>query len=223
MTITLQIRKLVEAFRKEVIDNECPKGKCFTTCYPLSIHLDNNGFPNSIVQGHFDIITQGHYWLKLNDYDIIIDPTITQFESESNEPVVFVDKATKKYYPTPNITSRNFTESVSAWKAPFHVETRAKLPEGLISEDFNKRTVLLIILKAATLLHIEIENLKLKNKPVSKKSNFYFDNINEILVAWENIGLIKNLEQDLPKEFKTVWANAKKLLWTLDYIDSTIY
>jgi hypothetical protein len=45
----MQVHNLADIFSTTILADECQKGMCFATCYPLSIHLENNDIKTSIV------------------------------------------------------------------------------------------------------------------------------------------------------------------------------
>lgn len=63
----MEIKKAVENFAKNALLGFCQRGKCFTTCYPLSVYLENLGVENSMMMGHYKIKDNIHYWLILAD------------------------------------------------------------------------------------------------------------------------------------------------------------
>ena len=79
----LNIKKRAIEFTCNTLGSECPNQKCYLISYPLSIHLANNGFLNSVKAGTVNkgkTEARPHYWINL-DYknEFIIDTTARQF------------------------------------------------------------------------------------------------------------------------------------------------
>src|ERR1700733_6734710 len=170
----LRIRKIAEKFSTIILNGEPEIHKCFTTCYPLSIHLENRDIPNSILIGQYK--GQEHYWLFVNDCELIVDPTIRQFETYAPSPV-FVGKNSGNYTPQ----DKRLDEAIKSWKQPFidNPTDQSTLPQEC------KKVFLGIILKAATMLYVEIKQMPFLNlsPKLLKIHKVYFDLIHEFSVA----------------------------------------
>jgi hypothetical protein len=178
-----KINNLSETFKNYIHLDQIAQGFCFTVCYHLQFHLNVNGFNSSIVAGHYD--SEGHYWLKLDDYnEIIVDPTITQFENYKEIDKTYIGKSDKhKAY---DFQCEIILGARNIWK------------EKIIKESLNNNLHLLIInLKAAT----KIINENGAKIPKIKEYSAYYDDIKQILTELENKIHIDKLTSTLPKSF----------------------
>lgn len=166
-----KILVLAERFTKETLGKKDPKDKCFSISYPLSIHLENNGFKNLITQGFFN--DTPHYWLTIeNDRNLIIDPTIKQFHKEG--PPVFIGYKSNKYcYIADENTLTDWIDDVyKRWIEPFDKpDESSKIDVDIFLE---------INIKAAILIYNELEEMKIDINN-SEKCKIYFNGIFEIL------------------------------------------
>ncbi len=74
----IKIKRLSESFTKFVLDKIPPKNMCFQTSYPLYLLLQKKHRPNFLNLKNGTCESRNHFWLELEE--IIIDPTITQFD-----------------------------------------------------------------------------------------------------------------------------------------------
>lgn len=82
-----RIHKLVEQFAAATLDTQTPHQMCFSISYPLSIHLSNNGFLNSIQRGFVGMTD--HYWVNLNYLNgFVVDLTEKQFEQKISHAAI---------------------------------------------------------------------------------------------------------------------------------------
>lgn len=153
-----EISKLVTDFTKDTLGDYAPSHMCFTICYPLSLYLQNLGYQNTIVVGHYQNeshIKNGtpHFWLQLNDdLKIIVDPTIGQFEN--NQFCVYVDEKPKEFIPFPYQFEEWFYTSYDLWKRKLlGIEITNQLPGELTKNDIDIVMLLNINLHAATILN----------------------------------------------------------------------
>jgi hypothetical protein len=200
--IEQKIETLSNIFVTKILGNVCQKGKCFTTCYPLSVHLENNNIQTSIVMGEYK--GQIHYWLTLDETTIIIDPTIKQFDKTQPQIFVGLDKA--------NDYKGNVLEDQESvvywWKRPF-INSEFDDEDVFVPKDYDRKSALEIILKAATLLYVENKQMsKDASYTLSKRAYIYVTNILQILKTDKNKYLIDELKSVLPSEFNSLltWA-----------------
>lgn len=183
-----EIEEIATDFRKKIITDSEDKGFCFMVSYPLCIYLRLHGFKND-VEGE-----NGHYWLK-TDSDLIIDPTIKQFDIQDNTSydLIYFGKG-EKMHETNSVNSENWNVKIEHWKYPL-------LNEGItkFSNEIDLKYFLGVNLRAATLILVEVKKSK-SNKFIDeceenkKKIDEYFRNINEILIAEQNVKIIAELE-----------------------------
>lgn len=140
----LRIKNLAENFTRSTLGETDPEHMCFTICYPLHLHLMNNGFNNSLSGGTYQ--NTSHYWLSLEDDDkTIVDPTIRQFNN--NEPSVFIGEKPKDY---PDGSKYVFAESYQCWLNGL-LGKRSRLPEGFVEK------LISVNLKALSILITETD------------------------------------------------------------------
>lgn len=199
-----QAHNLADTFSTTILAEECQKGRCFATCYPLLIHLENNDIKTSIVTGNYK--GNIHYWLSIDGTETIIDPTIKQFDE--TKPQVFVGT---------NLNGDYFGDKVDDYSSATYWSYRAFINSSiddehlLVPPNYDKSTALKILLKAATLIYVETEYMNLKKEFVlSEPAKVYLDQIDEILVTSKNEELINSLIPTLPKEFEYLLAKAQK-------------
>lgn len=170
MTNFTELLLLSKVFTKTILENNDPSRKCFTTAYPLSLHLENNGFSNLITKGFFN--QTPHYWLTVNQQrDIIIDPTRKQFYKE--EDIVYIGKKSDEYiFFSDEETQPNLIEDVyEDWIKLF-----------INPDDFSKieqEVFLEINTKAAIFIHNELIERKIDINN-SQKHLIYFKGISEM-------------------------------------------
>lgn len=167
-----KILALAEKFVTETLGSIDSQGKCFAISYPLSLHLENNNFKNSIARGYFKDIFHSHFWLILeSDNEIIIDPTKKQFYK--NAPLVYIGKKPDDYYHVNDTAFENWIEDVyNSWIIPFHY------PDNF--EHLDLITLLEINIKAAIIVNNELEKKEIDISN-SLKHRIYFSGIFEIL------------------------------------------
>jgi hypothetical protein len=211
----LEIEKIAIKFTSNTLGNECPKGKCFTICYPLSLHLINNGVENSIRVGKFKDTIITHFWLNLeDDNETIIDPTIKQFYE--NMPLVYIGKKPEDYHECPKFCFKSWCKTWmerllnngSIEQPPYG------LPEQIIQQVTKTKLDIKIYLKinykAAIILNSEIEQMTLKKDFIqSDIFKEYFDYIYEVINCNKNKVLNEQLKTSLPKEFDRLLLKAK--------------
>ncbi len=176
----VHIQNLTEKFIANTLGDVLPAGMCFVVCYPLHIHLTNNGIPNSIRAGYVPKLDTRelteHYWLNLEDQeDTILDPTIQQFKGDLppafTEEKIFICKKPKEFLETPNYINLKFDETYQIWK-------------GLFDKEFELGVTSSVNFKAAEILRAETEQLSLKRDStqsgIIKK---YFDYITMLAAA----------------------------------------
>lgn len=178
-----KINKLSERFKSYIYCDKIAKGYCFTVCYHLQFHLNINGFNSSIVAGYYD--SEQHYWLKLDDYDeIIVDPTITQFDNYKEIYKTYIGKSDKhKAY---GFQFEIILDARNIWKE--------KIIEGILNNNLH---LLIINLKAAT----KIINENDAKIPKIKEYSDYYDDIKQIITESENKINIDKLTSALPNFF----------------------
>lgn len=138
----LQVKELVESFVAKTLYQQSSKKMCFALCYPLSMHLKNNGIENTIRNGYYS--GTPHYWLNLEDEnDTIIDPTVRQFDE--NAEYVFIGMKNQNY----DEKQFNFDETYDLWKTRYL--------ENDFPPDFNINVFLKITKNAAIILESEFE------------------------------------------------------------------
>jgi hypothetical protein len=93
-TFDKRVFDIATKFTKKTLGSENPKGLCFTICYPLHLHLNLNGFKNSMKAGVVDY-NLSHFWISLDTENTMIDPTARQFDS--SKPYVFVGSLPSNY------------------------------------------------------------------------------------------------------------------------------
>ena len=194
-----EILCLVEAFTKDTLGDEKPKGNCFRLSYPLSLYLTNKGHVNSIRTGHYNykVVNKhnpSHVWLTLDkDPEIIIDITGKQFDE--NMPLIYRGKPDE--YEEGNITFKEFYDD---WLRSFTTNGFFDYIQDPIDKA-DLSALLKINLKAAIILN----NEKGIDITTSKK---YFSAIYKILCFnWDTIQLFKN---ELPKDFNVLELKAKE-------------
>jgi hypothetical protein len=140
----LCIKNLAENFTRSTLGETDPEHMCFTICYPLHLHLMNNGFNNSLSGGTYQ--NTSHYWLDLDDEDkTIVDPTIRQFNKDA--PFLFIGKKPTDY---PDDSNYNFDEPYQCWLDGL-LGRRPGLPEGFVEK------LISINLKALSILITETD------------------------------------------------------------------
>ncbi|MDP1801487.1 MAG: hypothetical protein Q8L81_09055 [Bacteroidota bacterium] len=179
---------LASAFVKSTLGSYIPDGKCFTVSYPLSIHLENNGFKNSLSTGKFKFGSpeqKDHFWIAFEDEDkTIIDPTIKQFFTEM--PDLYIGKRPTEYTIESTPYESWFKEVYKSWIGNF--EFRAQLQ--LLSSQEYFDIILDINVKAAIIINNDIE-LKNTNMHVSQKLDQYLYGIYCILINYTDQELTK--------------------------------
>ncbi|UAY52730.1 hypothetical protein [Ferruginibacter albus] len=198
-----QIKALSKTFTDKTLGNSMLRGNCFTVCYPLSIHLHNNGFRNSLVAGKYNdinYINTPHYWIKLEDYSkIIVDPTIKQFDE--NTDAIYVD-IKPRTHTVHSVLDKEQIEGIRGFwierllnNGAAYVDTMKKPPQGLYKID----SLLRINLTAASIILTETKQMSLL-KGFSKPFLYdeYCEDINKIIQKnWlEHRNLIESLLSD---------------------------
>ena len=163
-----KISLLSKFFTKTILQNNDSSRKCYTITYPLSLHLENNGFGNLITKGFFN--QTPHYWITLNEErNIIIDPTKNQFNK--NEDIVYIGNKSDEYkFISDEETQPTLIEDVyEIWINPFVNNISIK----------EQMAILEINIKAAIFVHNEMIEKKIDiNK--SQKHLTYFRGIKDI-------------------------------------------
>lgn len=159
-------------FVKEIMRKEKSDGKCYHVCYPLSLFLDNNSYPNQIIRGTFkknhNEVGINHYWLRVNgNEENIIDPTKRQFYPDEKK-LVFYGKKPKEYEIKP------LENEYEGWLRSYR--TRAYLYD---KETFDLSSFLPVTLRAAILINNDIPDKK--RISVCPKLSGYFKGIYAIL------------------------------------------
>lgn len=166
------LKNLSEKFTTDTLGSIDPQGKCFAISYPLSLHLENKKFENSIVPGHFKDELHPHFWLTIeSNKEIIVDPTKKQFCK--NAPLVYIGNKPDDYYVRDDTVFENWIEAVyTTWLNPFLFPT--------FNTHLDINALLEINVKAGTIINNEFEVMKIDiNK--SLKSKMYFCGIFKIL------------------------------------------
>ena len=208
---TSSFKKLALNFTNRVLDNYKPDNMCFTVSFPLSLHLANYNFKNTIRAGRFydDSIKDGtpHFWIKLDsEIENIIDPTAKQFYPNLTEPICFMEKP--KYYRelSQSLKKEWFAYSYDKWSKGLlnHDEedkSKSIIPIQALQSTKNPdiKTLLDINLRAAAILNTDCEKLNLEQSILHKK---YFECIYRVIQKFHDKEEMKKL--NLPNEFQSL-------------------
>jgi len=189
------IEKLATEFTKYILLEECQKGKCFTTCYPLSIFLESRGIDTTLVQGYYKHGKKIHYWLILDDNKTIIDPTIKQFAPEQAQ--VIIGEYSDNYQNEHKLETLD--TPIYRWQLPFK-DNLNEMDKNSI-EGIDAKAELIIILRAAIFLYTELEE-RILEQDLTEKEITYFYQIGEILTTFKSKQLVKELRPLLPNKFE---------------------
>lgn len=180
-----KLRELVVEFANSMlgtknIDANTTKQKCFAICYPLSLHLENNNYENSLVFGKYKDETD-HTWLVLEQAKkTIIDPTYNQFYPD--KPFVHIGKKPKDY----KIFCKDmFTRAYDSWLCTF-LNQNGRGQDNFKTTGIDWNESLKITIRAAIILNNEIENLMMDVHKSKIKRRLYFHGIFEILNECQN-------------------------------------
>ena len=204
-------KKLALNFTNRVLDNYKPDNMCFTVSFPLSLHLDNYNFKNTIRAGRFydGSIKDGtpHFWIKLDsEIENIIDPTAKQFYPNLTEPICFMEKP-KYYCELPQSLKKEwFAYSYEKWaKGLLNHEEGDKSKSIIQFQDLQLKknpdikTLLEINLRAAAILHTDCEKLNLAPSILHNK---YFSCIYRVIEKFHDKEEMTQL--NLPAEFQSL-------------------
>ena len=197
-----RIKKLATEFSIFVLkDFGFQPNSCLLTCYPLSLHLENNGIPNSVEGG--TCCKKTHYWIRLNEYpEIIVDPTFRQFEldflSTFNDETTYGGRLVPPYLVNP------LYDPISAWE---EIWKERLLNKGFLKEEYDVgylptnlppfESILNICLRAAIVVISETEELIEQSKiNASERYKNYRSDIKEIIGANKE----KIQKMSLPRE-----------------------
>jgi hypothetical protein len=124
-----RLDKLTEEFVTCILSDVQPDKMCFTVCYPLSLHLAYKGYENVMKSGWYD--RTPHYIIILkNSEEIIIDPTIQQFDITKSQVLITSLSEAEEY--------KDFTEFIhknvlNEWLYPLmNNGLRKKLPPDFL-------------------------------------------------------------------------------------------
>lgn len=174
-----KITNLCEEFLNLIPSNKSLQGFCFTICYPLSLYLSYKGFKNSLSLGSYDGIP--HYWINLDSYDnIIVDPTVTQFESYLGNDKTYIDLKDSHYYQVDDFINIRIQQARDCWKK--------KIP--------NNFDLLVVNMKAALMVLNETKNTELSK---TNQYEIYHQDIKEIIKSINKEQLINCLKSKFPK------------------------
>lgn len=203
-----RIKKLTEGFISAVLKDDNPRYMCFNVCYPLSLHLENNGIESSIKSCWFNG-KEPHYFLTLGDEEeTIIDPTIRQFEN--NMPGVYIGKKTENYGKH---GGDDFDGIYKLWLYPLLHDgwDTEPFPELIKAERHRSdiRLILKIGIRSATFLSTEIEQLGPKKQiGASKIREKYFEAIYRAVITYSD-RIEEFIEPILQKDFFNLLIKAK--------------
>ena len=120
-----EIKKIATTFVHSSIKDEIPNGYCFSICFPLSILLSILKIKNKVAVGNAFInkMNVSHFWIKFEADDMILDPTIRQFDTSKD--LIYLgkiseDEITKQYVELNNIGEQEFHEIYENWSAPLY-------------------------------------------------------------------------------------------------------
>lgn len=156
------------------MDNEKRDGKCYHVCYPLSLFLENNSYPNQIIRGTFrkpghPKDGMNHYWLQAKDgSEEIIDPTICQFYPE--EQCIVFSKTKPREFEIKPLENNEY----ELWLNKYSNETYL-----YDKETFDLSSSLTVTLRAAILINNNISDKK--NILLCSNLLHYFEGIYKIL------------------------------------------
>ncbi|HJS01284.1 MAG TPA: hypothetical protein VJ780_10145 [Flavobacterium sp.] len=194
-----EIHKLATDFTKNTLGDYAPSYMCFTICYPLSLYLQNLGYQNTLVAGHYQNeshIKHGtsHFWLQLNDdLKIIVDPTIGQFEN--NQFRVHVGEKPEEFKQLSQQFEEWFYNSYDLWRRKLlGIEITNPFAEELAKNEIDIVMLLNINLHAATILNSQSQSKINLHSDIYEK---YFDCIFQVIRRYhlkEEWGLIKYKE-----------------------------
>jgi len=115
----VELKLLCEKFTTDIYGQENPQGYCFSVCYSLSVLFKLLNFEHNLVAGNYK--NKIHYWLELSSINMVLDPTIRQFENY-NENVLLSnnDSAIYKqnYSKIHMVEDERFTNAFERWANP---------------------------------------------------------------------------------------------------------
>ena len=183
------IKKLTKDFISESIQDQEPIGLCFHTSILLQVYLATKQIKSSLIKGKApDIGNDEHYWLQINDSDIIVDATIQQF---NNPDPIYVGKLqdneiTKTYVPNGLDLQSWFPSVFANWKRYYE---ESEYPPALDETPYEKRSTI-YILKLATILHEECKKLTQLDEFTKHYYGLYLGPIYCFLYHWQK-GIVK--------------------------------
>jgi hypothetical protein len=134
-----EIKKIATNFVHTAIKNEIPNGYGFSICFPLSILFSILKINHKIAIGYATMnkMSTSHFWIKLEMDDLILDPTIRQFDTSKD--IIYLgkimdDEITKQYVESNNIGEEEFYEIYESWSAPLY-EKEDRILRSKIFED----------------------------------------------------------------------------------------
>lgn len=185
-------KTITKLFTSEILANQDPKGKCFTTCYPLSFLLEINDIDASIKMGLFS--GSIHYWLKVDGTEIIIDPTIRQFKQNTPDTFIGIDK-NREYEELENF---NLNDAIFWWKSELIDPDPNHFPLP-VNKQYNRFGMFRIILKSAQYVVLKVEEKRNEdNHFVSQRLADYFSHIQEMINAKKNADILEALKLEIP-------------------------
>lgn len=125
-----KLKNITEEFVSYILGDLISDKMCFTVCYPLSLYLTNNGYENIIKSGWYNSIP--HYVISLKNSDeIIIDPTIQQFDIIEPQVLITSLQVAEEYKDFGEII---FKDVLSEWLYPLmNNGSRKLLPRELLA------------------------------------------------------------------------------------------
>ncbi len=197
----IKLKSLTERIIKHSIEEECPKGFCFSISFVLSIYLELNGLPNEIIGGKMN--NTNHFWIYLKDFDVIIDATIKQFDK--NQEAIYIGKKNEN-----EITNQYKINQISfnEWLRIYKVFRNPNYDsEGINLRDKNSLDkIIKHNLINASILIYEIENFNIRTQSDTENSflyQLYIQSIKDIVKnADEN--LLKIIKDQVNVEFKSL-------------------
>ncbi|MGV7105136.1 hypothetical protein [Flavobacterium sp. U410] len=183
-----KIKNWCEEFLCLIPSHKSLQGFCFTICYPLSLYTNYKGFKNSLSAGQYD--GKPHYWINLDNYNnVIIDPTVTQFEQYLGNDKIYIGKKDCNYYQVYDYLDIRINQARDAWKEKLYDNKNIEL--------------LQINFKIALKIFTEIEE-----KDFSKTGE-YVTYINDIKEITETLNIPKDIVSLKTKLSNWLFNNCK--------------
>ena len=196
----LLLKEITEDFVSQTYKNEIPDGYSFSLCYPLSVLFSLMDIEHEITIGKSqkNNVEVSHFWITLDNDEIILDPTIKQFNQ--NEASVYLgdiqkNETTNKYVKIENKGDEIFPNIYELW-ANLLYQHKHRIPLPI---DLEKKLITLNVAASQVLFHyvnkFELLEMLLKSKyglSYFKPITFVFKQnnlVDEILVCLNQTSL----------------------------------